>query len=77
MRTLLRVPDLVAAVEPLVKSKVSADDIFRLIGSNEIKPFGVVQRMPIFNLDQIAEVASKLNAIHDNAQVESQKEVVK
>lgn len=60
MKTLLRVPDLIAAVEPLVKSKVSADDIFRLIGSGDINPLGVVQRMPVFDLDQIAGIAEVL-----------------
>ena len=57
MRTLLRVPDLIKAIEPIVGSKVAPDDIFRLIGSGDIKPLGVVQRIPVFDLDQIASIA--------------------
>ncbi|MGB7581319.1 MAG: hypothetical protein WBL85_02575 [Sedimentisphaerales bacterium] len=57
MRTLLRVPDLIEAIEPLVGTRIVADDVFRLIGSGDIKPLGVVQRTPVFDLDQIAGIA--------------------
>jgi len=57
-KTLLNVPDLIVAVKPLVRIQVSADDIFELIGSGDVRPMGVVQRMPVFDLDQIADIAA-------------------
>jgi hypothetical protein len=63
MRTLLRVPDLVIAIEPFVEAEVTVDDIFRLIGNGDIKPVGIVQRMPVFDLQQIADIAATLKAM--------------
>ena len=74
MRTLLTVPDLVAAIEPIVGHKVAVSDIFRLIGSNKITPFGFVQRMPIFQLDQVGEIAEKIKTINDDSKVAAKKD---
>jgi hypothetical protein len=65
-KTLLRVPELITAVEPLVGIDVTHDDIFRLIGDGAIKPFGYVQRMPVFDLSQIAYIAQKLKSSEAN-----------
>ena len=54
MKTLLRVPDLVEAVAQLVEFDVSINDMFKLIGDGKIKPYGYVQRAPIFEPGQIA-----------------------
>ena len=57
-QTLLRMPELVKEVNLLVSDTVTHDDIFRLIGSGDIIPFGYIQRIPVFVLSQINEVAS-------------------
>jgi hypothetical protein len=54
------VPDLTEALKPLVERAVEAEDIFRLIGAGDIAPFGFVQRMPVFELEQLAEIAALL-----------------
>ncbi len=59
-KTLLRVPDLITVIEPLVDVKLAVDDFFRLIGDGAIKPLGFVQRMPVFGLDQVAEVVKAI-----------------
>ena len=65
MKTLLNVPDLIEALKPLVEEQVTARDVFSMIGSGEIRPYGVVQRMPIFGLTQIGEIAAAINnSIH-------------
>ncbi len=48
---LLQVPDLVAAVQPLVKE---------LVGIGKVQPLGYLYRVPVFELNQIAEVAEAL-----------------
>ena len=58
-KTLLRVPELVKAVAPLVSVSITAKDIFRLIGTGGIKPLGFIQRVPVFDITQIGEVARK------------------
>ena len=60
MQTLLRVPDVIAAVGPIIGHAVLPSDIFRLIASAEIKPFGYVLRAPVFTPDQVADVAASL-----------------
>lgn len=60
MVTLLRVPDLVAAVEPLVGHPVLPQDVFRLIASGKITPHGYVIRAPIFTPEQVADVVTSL-----------------
>ncbi len=60
MQTLLRVPDLVAAVEPLVGRTVKLREVFALIAAGDIKPFGYVLRAPVFTPDQVAEVATAI-----------------
>lgn len=57
-QTLLRMPELVKEVKPLVSDTITHDDIFRLIGTGEVVPFGYIQRIPVFALSQINEVAS-------------------
>ena len=57
MQTLLRVPDLVAAVEPLVGRTVGLREVFTLIAARDIKPFGYVLRAPVFTTRQVADVA--------------------
>jgi len=67
MVTLLRVPDLVAAVEPLLGRPISTRDIFGLIAAGGIRPFGYVLRAPVFTPEQIADVAESLRtpgAVH-------------
>lgn len=59
-KTLLRMPELVKAVEPLVPGSITHDDIFRLIGTGDIKPLGYIQRVPVFDLSQIGTIAKKL-----------------
>jgi hypothetical protein len=76
VRTLLRVPDLIVAVEPLIGYRVAPDDIFQLIGSSIIEPFGIIQRMPVFGLEQIAEVADKLKTIQNNPKDKTSKESI-
>jgi hypothetical protein len=58
MNTLLRVPDIAAAVGPLVGQAVSTDEVFSLIAAGHIKPFGYVLRAPVFTPDQVADVAA-------------------
>jgi hypothetical protein len=60
MQTLLRVPDLVAAVEPLVGRTVGLREVFMLIGAGDIKPFGYVLRAPVFTPDQVADVVAAI-----------------
>lgn len=61
-KTLLRMPELLEALKPLVSISITSDDIFRLIGTGEIEPLGFIQRIPVFDLGQIGEVAKKLQA---------------
>jgi hypothetical protein len=77
MKTLLRVPDLIKAIEPFVKGKVLAEDIFRLIGNGNIKPLGFVQRMPVFDLGQIADVATVVNRSKEHSTADNKKGVTK
>jgi hypothetical protein len=57
MQTLLRTPDLVAAIEPLVGRTVKLREVFMLIAAGDIKPFGYVLRAPVFTTGQVADVA--------------------
>lgn len=56
-KTLLRIPELIEAVNRLVPNTISPTDIFRLIGTGDIKPFGYVQRIPLFSVEQIGDIA--------------------
>lgn len=76
MRTLLTVPDLIAAIQPIVGNRVVVSDMFRLIGAHVIEPFGFVQRMPVFQLDQVGEVAEKVKAAQDDSKRTTRKECV-
>jgi|GEM_PF-4336946 len=58
-KTLLRVPELIKAVEPLVSNPVTHEDIFRLIGTGDIQPLGYIHRVPVFGLNQIGDIARK------------------
>ena len=58
-KTLLRTPELIEAVQPLVLSPVKHEDVFQLIGTGEIKPLGYIQRIPVFGLGQISDIAKK------------------
>ena len=60
MKTLIKVPELIEALEPLIQGKLVPDDIFRLIGGGDIKPLGYLQRIPVFDLNQIAEIATAI-----------------
>ena len=74
MRTLLTVPDLIVAIEPIVGKQILVGDLFRLIGSHVIEPFGFVQRMPVFQLGQVGEVAEKVKAAQGGSRVSGGKE---
>jgi len=58
-QTLLRVPELVKAIAPLVSIPLTPDDIFRLIGTGDIEPLGYIQRIPVFSVEQIGEIVRK------------------
>jgi hypothetical protein len=55
-KTLLTVPDLAAAVQPLVGRPISESELFRLIASGDVEPLGYVVRAPVFSPSQIATV---------------------
>ncbi len=61
VKTLLRIPEILEAVNPLISNPVTHKDVFRLIGTGDIKPFGFIQRIPIFTPEQIGEVAEAIN----------------
>ena len=63
MKTLLRVPDLAVALSSLVGREIGSSDIFQLIGEGEIEPLGVLQRAPVFGLEQIGEIAETLQKL--------------
>ena len=65
MKPMLRVPELIEAVRPLVDREVTADVIFSLIGQGRIDPCGCVGRMPLFSLDQLGNVVQALNMISE------------
>lgn len=56
-QTLLRVPDLAAAIEPLVGHPVAVAELFRLIAEGVVKPFGYLLRAPVFVPSQVASAA--------------------
>lgn len=56
-KTLLRVPELMRAVKPLVSFPITHKDIFQLIGTGDIKPLGFIQRIPVFDITQVSDVA--------------------
>jgi hypothetical protein len=58
-KTLLRTPELVRALEPLVSVPVTPKDIFRLIGEGLIKPCGYIQRVPVFDIAQLGDIAKQ------------------
>jgi len=62
-KTLLRVPEILEAVTPLVAFPVTAEIIFGLIGHGDINPLGYIQRIPVFSVNQIQEV---LRALQEN-----------
>jgi hypothetical protein len=65
-KTLLKVPDLVMAVQPLVNRPVNARSIFELIGEGKIKPMGYLQQIPLFDVGQIGEVVQALQQGNNN-----------
>ena len=62
MRILLRAPDILEAVRPLVGESVTSEFLFQLIASGEVQPLGLFQRAPVFELGQVADVARAINA---------------
>ena len=56
-KTLLRTPELVRALAPLVSVPVTPKDIFRLIGDGQIRPCGYIQRVPVFDIVQLGDIA--------------------
>lgn len=60
-KTFLRIPELIRALEPLVANPVSPKFIFRLIGDGRIKPCGYIQRVPIFDINQLGIIAKEIN----------------
>lgn len=60
-KTLLRTPELIRALKPLVSNPVSPKDIFRLIGERRINPCGYIQRIPVFDIAQIGDIAKEIN----------------
>lgn len=57
MVTLLRVPDVVKAINPMLQEPISIETIFQLIGEQKLYPFGYVCRAPIFVPEQVTEIA--------------------
>ena len=57
MISLLRVPDVMMAVNPMLQKPITEEIIFQLIGERKLKPFGYVCRAPIFIPEQVQEVA--------------------
>jgi ribonuclease HI len=57
MKTLLRTPDLIAAIEPIVGFPVSPNRVFELIGIGDVVPHGCVGRTPVFVPEQIGPIA--------------------
>ena len=57
VKTLLRTPELVRALEPLLSMPVTPRDVFRLIGEGRIKPCGYLQRVPVFDVAQVGEIS--------------------
>ena len=57
VKTLLRTPELIRALESLLSVHVSPGDVFRLIGEGKIRPCGYIQRVPVFDVAQLGEVA--------------------
>lgn len=60
-RTLLRTPELVRALGTLVSVPVTPKDIFRLIGDGLIQPCGYIQRVPVFDIEQLGDIAKQLS----------------
>jgi hypothetical protein len=61
-KTLLRIPELIEAVNPLISKPINSEDVFRLIGTGDIKPLGFVQRIPVFSVEQISDIAKKFRS---------------
>ena len=61
VKTLLRTPELVRALQPLVSDPVTPKDIFRLIGEGRIKPCGYLQRVPVFDIAQLGDIAKEFH----------------
>ena len=59
VKTLLRTPELIRALKPLVSIPISSADIFRLIGEGRVKPCGYIQRIPVFDIAQIGPIAKE------------------
>jgi hypothetical protein len=70
-KTLLRIPELIEAVNRLTPNPVTPADVFRLIGTGDIKPLGFAQRIPFFSVEQIADVAARFT--RDGAQAKGAK----
>ena len=65
VKTLLRIPELIEAVNPLLSKPINHDDVFRLIGTGDIRPLGFVQRIPIFSVDQIGDIVKIFGGLRD------------
>lgn len=62
-QTLLRVPDLAAAIEPLVGHPVAVAELFRLIAEGVVKPFGYLLRAPVFVPSQVASAVQSAPSV--------------
>ena len=60
MKVLLRIPEIVAAVQPLIDKSVDGQILFELIGAGHILPLGYIHRMPVFSVEQIADVVAAI-----------------
>jgi hypothetical protein len=70
-QTLLTVPDLVFALEPLIGQTVPVARLFALIAAGQVKPLGYVARAPVFSLSQVADVANAVaEALRSPAETE-------
>jgi len=61
VKTLLRVPDLVEAINTILPKPISGNFIFQLIADGKIKPFGYICSAPIFTPEQVGDVARNCN----------------
>jgi hypothetical protein len=61
VKTLLRTPELVRALNPLVSVPITPKDVFRLIGEGRIKPCGYIQRVPVFDVTQLGDIAQEFH----------------
>lgn len=60
-KTLLRTPELVKAIRPLVSGPVTYKDIFRLLGTGDLVPLGYLRSVPLFDAAQITDIANTVD----------------